>query len=151
MNTILGTFGMGGRLGRAIREDRGLAYYVSSAFIPYRHEGPFLVRAGVAPESVHATLEQIKSVVRGMMKNGPTVQELLESKASIIRSIPRRLETNRAAADALADLQFYGLGLDYFERLPGLIEKVSAKEVRRVAREYLHPDNAVAILAGPVE
>jgi zinc protease len=151
MNTILGRFGMGGRLGRSIREDKGLAYYISSAFVPYRHEGPFLARAGVAPGNITAALDGIQEVVRGMMKSGPTSQELQESKANIIRSLPRQLETNRAVVAALADAQFYNLGLDYFERLPKLIDKVSAKEVRRVAREYLHPDTAVVVLAGPVE
>ena len=150
MNTILGRFGMGGRLGRTIREDQGLAYYVVSAFIPYRYAGPFLVRAGVNPAHVDRAVREIRNGVLKMRDEGVSSQELQESKDFIIKSLPRQLETNGAVAAALADIQFYNLGLDYFERYPDLINAVSAKDVLRVAREYLYPDSLSIILAGPV-
>jgi len=151
MNTVLGRFGMGGRLGRTIREQEGLAYYVMSAFVPYRYVGPFLVRAGVNPKNVDRAVKEIRNGVLKMRDGGVTPQELRESKDFIIKSLPRQLETNGAVAAALADIQFYNLGLDYFERYPDIIEAVSARDVLRVAREYLHPNNLSIVLAGPVE
>ena len=151
MNTILGRFGMGGRLGRTIREDEGLAYYVMSAFIPYRYVGPFLVRAGVNPKNVDKAVREIRNGVLKMRDEGVSSRELQESKDFIVKSLPRQLETNGAVAAALADIQFYNLGLDYFERYPDLIKAVSARDVLRVAREYLHPDSLSIILAGPVK
>ncbi|MEJ2744178.1 MAG: pitrilysin family protein [bacterium] len=150
MNTILGRFGMGGRLGRTIREQQGLAYYVTSAFIPYRYVGPFIVKAGVNPKNVDKAVKAIREGVLAMRDDGVTSKELKESKDFIIKSLPRRLETNFAVASALADIQFYNLGLDYFERYPDLINAVSVKDVLRVAREYLYPNNLSIILAGPV-
>lgn len=151
MNTVLGRFGMGGRLGRAIREEKGMAYYAFSAFVPYRYAGPFLVRAGVNPKNIIPAVEEIRKALIAMAGKGVTAQELSESEAYLIKSVPRQLETNAAVAAALADIQFYRLGLDYFERYPELIGKVSLGDVSRVAREYLHPDNCIVVIAGPVE
>lgn len=150
MNTVLGRFCMGGRLGRALREDRGLAYYVSSAFIPYRGTGPFLVRAGVNPKNVDEAVRGIRNGILKMKNDGVTDEELAESKEFLVNSLPRMFETNTGVADALADVEFYRLGPDYFARYPGLIGGVTAKDIRRVANDYLHPDNLVIVLAGPV-
>lgn len=151
MNTVLGRFGMGGRLGRKIREQEGLAYYVASAFIPYRFVGPFVVKAGVNPKNVDKAVKAIRDGVLAMRDDGVTSKELQESKDFIIKGLPRQLETNLAVASALADVQYYDLGLDYFDRYPELIDAVSVKDVLRVAREYLYPDNLSIVLAGPVE
>ncbi|MCX6356909.1 MAG: pitrilysin family protein, partial [Candidatus Aureabacteria bacterium] len=59
MNSILGQFGMGGRLGRAIREERGLAYYAFSSIVPYRHVGPIILRAGVNPKNLDKAIEEM--------------------------------------------------------------------------------------------
>ncbi|MEI6632432.1 MAG: pitrilysin family protein [Chlamydiota bacterium] len=151
MNTVLGRFGMGGRLGRVIREDRGLAYYVSSAFVPYRGAGPFLVRAGVNPKNVDEAVREIRNGILKMKNEGVTNEELAESREYLVNSLPRMIETNAGVADALADAEFYRLGLDYFARYPGLIGGVTAKDVRRVANDYLYPDNLAIVLAGPVD
>ncbi len=151
MNTILGRFGMGGRLGRTIREDQGLAYYIYSFFVPYKHVGPFLVRAGVNPKNVDKVINEIKSGLLKIMEEQVKKQEIEESKEYLIRSLPRQLETNGAVAAALASVEFYNLGLDYFERLPGIIRQLNRKDIHRVARKYLHPDNCAVTLAGPLE
>jgi zinc protease len=52
MNTILGQFGLGGRLAENIRERQGMAYYAYSAFDPSVGPGPLVIRAGVDPANV---------------------------------------------------------------------------------------------------
>jgi zinc protease len=48
----------------------------------------------------------------------------------------------------LSTMEFYGLGLDYPERYPELIRKVTKEEVLRVARTYLHPENFLLVVVG---
>ena len=48
MNTILGRFAMGGRLGRSVREEQGMAYYTYSAFAGGLGPGPFRGSCGSA-------------------------------------------------------------------------------------------------------
>ena len=52
MNTVLGQYGLGGRLGDSIRERQGMAYYVFSGFDANVAEGPLVIRAGVNPANV---------------------------------------------------------------------------------------------------
>jgi zinc protease len=151
MNNVLGRFGMGGRLGRVIREEEGLAYYAYSSFVAYKHVGPYLIRVGVNPENVDRAVREVRNTMLGMIEGGATKEELEESKDSIIRSLPRQLETNGAVAAALAGIEFFDLGLDYFERLPDIIRSVSRRDVQRVAHKYLHPENCAIVLAGPVK
>ncbi|MCX6357018.1 MAG: insulinase family protein, partial [Candidatus Aureabacteria bacterium] len=92
-----------------------------------------------------------QGALKMMVRDGVTAAELEESKECLVNSVPRMLETNGAVASALADIQFYNLGLDYFERYPQLIGGVSRGDIRRVAREYLHPDNLAIVAAGPVQ
>src|SRR6185312_9519702 len=94
MNNILGQFGLGGRLAENIRERQGMAYYAFSSFDPTVGEGPLVVRAGVDPRNVHRTLEAIDAEVRELGERGPAAVEVEETRAYLIGSIPRLLETN---------------------------------------------------------
>ena len=151
MNHLLGGFGTGGRLTRLLREGRDGARHLSSAFIPYRGAGVFLVRAGVNPEKAAEAVREIRNELLGMKGDGAAEAELLRSREALVNAVPRVRETNAGVADALAEMEFFRLGLDYLERCPGLFAAVTEKEVRRVAHEYLHPDNLVIVVAGPVE
>jgi zinc protease len=149
MNNVLGQFGLGGRLADNIRERQGMAYYAFSSFDPSVGDGPLVVRAGVDPRNVDRAIDAIDTEVRQLGEDGPTVREVEESRAYLIGSIPRLLETNHSIAGFLQGCEQYGLGLDYDRRLPGLLEAVTLDEVRRAAAEVLCPERAAVAIAGP--
>jgi zinc protease len=149
MNNVLGQFGLGGRLADNIRERQGMAYYAFSSFDPSVGDGPLVVRAGVDPRNVDRAIEAIDTEVRQLGKHGPTAQEVEETRAYLIGSIPRLLETNYSIAGFLQGCEQYGLGLDYDRRLPGLLEAVTTDEVRSAAAEVLCPERAAVAMAGP--
>ncbi len=151
MNNVLGQFGLGGRLGENIRERQGMAYYAFSSCDPNIGEGPLLVRAGVDPNNVERTLEAIDNEVRDLGRSGPTPVEVNETREFLIGSIPRMLETNQTIATFLQNAEQFGLGLDYDQRLPGLIAAVRIEEVAAAAAEVLHPEAAAIAVAGPHE
>ncbi len=149
LNSALGEFGLGGRLGMAIRERAGLAYYAYSHLAPGLGAGPYLVRAGVAPDRVRRALDLMRRTIAGVLARGFTAAEVNDSKRALISSVPRRMETNRDAAAFLADSEFYGLGIDYPERLPELIAAVARREIEAVGRKYLTLGRHVLVVAGP--
>ncbi len=149
MNNVLGQFGLGGRLADNIRERQGMAYYAFSSFDPSVGDGPLVVRAGVDPRNVDRAIEAIDTEVRQLGEHGPTAQEVEESRAYLIGSIPRLLETNHSIAGFLQGCEQFGLGLDYDRRLPGLLEAVTFDEVGRAAAEVLCPERAGVAIAGP--
>ena len=122
MDNILGQFGLGGRVADNIRERQGMAYYAFSSFNPSFGDAPLVVRAGVDPGNVGRALDAIDMEVRLLGEQGPTPNEVEETRAYLIGSIPRLLETNHSIAAFLQSCEQFGLGLDYDRRLPGLLE-----------------------------
>jgi zinc protease len=149
MNTILGQFGLGGRLAENLREEQGMAYYAFSSFDGTVGEGPLLIRAGVDPRNVTRALAAIEREVEMLQREGPTRAEIEESRASLIGSIPRLLETNESIAEFLQLCEQFGLGLDYDRRLPCLLQQVTLEDVRAAAAELLRTDHASVAVAGP--
>lgn len=149
MNNVLGQFGLGGRLAENIRERQGMAYYAYSTLDAMVGEGPLIVRAGVDPSNVERTIEAIDQEVRAFGAGGPTRDELEETRASLIGSIPRMLESNESIAEFLLHAELFGLGLDYDRRLPELLRDVTLDDVRDAASSVLCPEHAAIVVAGP--
>src|SRR5262249_28351898 len=110
MNTVLGEFALGGRLGDNIRERQGMAYYVSSTLGAGPIAGPLMVRAGVSAENVTRTVTAIDAELERMAVDGPTEQEFTESRQYLVGSMPLQLETNLGIAEYLQGVEFFGLG-----------------------------------------
>ena len=151
MNNILGQFGLGGRLADNVRERQGMAYYTYSSFDPAPAQAPLIIRAGVDPANVRRAIAAIDHEVENLGVNGPTEQELEETRDFLVGSIPRLLETNQSIASFLQIAEEFQLGLDFDRRLPGLLRKVTLDEVRAAAREALRPSQANLAVAGPDE
>jgi zinc protease len=149
MNNALGQYAIGGKLGDSIRERQGMAYYVYSSLDATFGPGPFSIRAGVSAANVERTIASIDAELSSVIKDGFTPQEIDESKSYMIGSLPRQLETNAAIASFLLNVETFGLGLDYDERLPGLIKAVTKDAADAAARRLLNPDKATIAVAGP--
>ena len=151
MNHIMGQYSMGGRLGDSIRERQGMAYYVYSSLDALLAPGPLMVRAGVSAANVVRAVASIDEELKNLVKDGPTEQELIESKQYLIGSLPRTLETNAGIAAFLQTAEFFGLGLDYDVRVPGLLQAVTRDEVHEAARRAVDPSKATVVVAGPYD
>jgi zinc protease len=149
MNNALGQYAIGGRLGDSIRERQGMAYYVFSSLDATFGPGPFSIRAGVSAANVEKTIASIDAELAAVLDKGFTDQEIDESKSYMIGSIPRQLETNAAIASFLLSVETFGLGLDYDQRLPGLIGAITKEAADAAARRLLRPQGATVAVAGP--
>lgn len=150
LNNVLGQFGLGGRLAENIRERQGMAYYAYSTLEASLGEGPLITHVGVDPNDIDRALAAIDAEVRALREEGPTEQELEDSRESLIGSVPRLLETNESICEFLIYVEQFGLGLDYDRQVSGLFRHVTMEEVREAAREALDPARAAVVVAGPV-
>ena len=148
-NTILGRFGMMGRLGEKIREEQGLAYYAYSSQDANLAAGAWLASAGVNPDNVEVTVASILAEFARLGDEPVSEEELADSQAFMTGVLPLTLETNEGVASTLLSMEWYGLGLDYLQRYNEIIYGVSAADVQRVAAAYLRPDRYTAVVAGP--
>jgi zinc protease len=151
MNHIMGQYSMGGRLGDSIRERQGMAYYVYSSLDANVVPGPLMVRAGVSAANIARAVASIDAELTSLAADGPTEQELTDSKQYLVGSLPRTLETNAGIAAFLQTAEFFGLGLDYDVRVPGLLQAVTRDEVHEAARRTVDPSKATVVVAGPYD
>ena len=149
MNNVLGQYSLGGRLGDSIREKQGMAYYVFSSLDAGPIPGPLSVRAGVNPGNVERAVASIDAELTRLASDGPTETEVRESKQYLIGSLPRQLETNAGIASFLQSIEFFDLGLDYDQRVAGLLTAVTPGDVHAAARRTLDPGRATLVVAGP--
>jgi zinc protease len=148
-NSILGVFGLMGRLGEKVREEQGLAYYSYSRVDGGAGPGPWSVVAGVNPTSVEQATESIRAEIRRICEEPVSAEELADNKAFITGSLPLRLETNEGVARYILDMERYDLGLDYLQRYDALINAVTVERVQAVAQRWLDPDAYALAVAGP--
>jgi zinc protease len=146
MNQILGGGGLTSRLMRSIREKHGWAYDVHSALGARRFPGPFLVALQTKNETASPAIEEVLKQIREIRNTGVTAEELEEAKGFLTGSFPLRFDTNQEAVGLLAGMEMYGLGMDYPDRYPAIINAVTRNDVLRVARKYLHPDRGVLVV-----
>jgi zinc protease len=146
MNYILGGGGFSSRLMDSIRDEMGLAYDVHSIFSSSMYGGVF--RAGVQTKNASAktVIEEVLGHMKRIKKEAVTDSEIEDAKAFLMGSFPRRLDTMRKIANFLAVVEFYGLGLDYPDRYPEIINSITREDVLRVAIKYLDTDNYVLVV-----
>lgn len=148
-NTVLGVFGMMGRLGEVVREQQGLAYYVYSTQDAGLDTGVWMAGAGVNPAQMGRALDSILAEIERMGRAPVTAEELADSKAYLTGVLPLTLETNDGIASTLLNMEWYGLGLDFLYRYNDLIDAVTVDDVLRVAQAYLRPEAMAIVTAGP--
>jgi zinc protease len=148
-NSILGVFGLMGRLGEKVREEQGLAYYSYSRVDGGPGPGPWRVTAGVNPVNVEKAVDSIRAEVRRICQEPVNTEELADNKAFITGSLPLRLETNEGVARTILDMERYDLGLDYLQRYSTLINAITAEQIQAVAQRWLDPDAYALAIAGP--
>jgi len=148
-NSVLGQFGMMGRIGDVVREQAGLAYYVHSILSGGLGPGPWSISAGVDPANVTQAVDLICQEIARFVREPVTAEELADSQANFIGRLPLSLESNSGVAGALINLERYDLGLDYYRRFPDMVRAVTPELVLEAARRYLDPDRLGIAIAGP--
>ena len=146
MNYILGGGGFASRLMGEIRNKRGLAYSVASFFDPGKYPGSFQIvlqtKNSSARDAIALSLQQMERIRKELVSE----KELEGAKKYLIGSFPMRLDTQGKLANFLTQVEYYGLGLDYPEKYPSLIQSITREEVLRVARKYLDPKKYVLVI-----
>lgn len=148
LNHILGGGGFSSRLFTEVREKRGLAYSVYSYLAPYDHAG--LVLGGVATRNDRAgeSLRIIRGEMRRLATEGPTDVELAKAKKFLVGSYALRFDSSLKIADQLVQLQLDRLGMDYPLRRNGLIEAVTADDIRSAATKLFGDGELLVVAVG---
>ncbi len=148
MNYILGGGGFASRLMDNIRDNRGLAYAVGSAFDPGLEPGYFAVSLETKNVSADLAVKEVLAEIKRIQTQPVSPEELADAKSYLIGSFPRKMDSMGKRARLMGVVEFYGLGLDYPWRYPGLIRGLTAADLQKVAQKYLHPDKYLLVVVG---
>ena len=148
-NTVLGVFGMYGRLGKRVREENSLAYFAYSSITGGLGPGPWRVNTGVDPDNIYAVLPLIQQEIRKLLDKPIPDDELDDSKAFLTGSLPLHLETNEGLAQAITNMERHQLGLDYLQQYVSIITTIHSREVREAMARWIHPEHCAVAIAGP--
>lgn len=148
LNNALGGGSMSSRLFEEVREKRGLVYSIGTQLTPYKAAGLFSGSLATSNAQVAAALQLVRDEFARIVREGLTPEELAASKAYLTGSFPLRLSSNAAIAGMLVAMQISGLGTDYIEQYPKLINAVTAEDVRRVAQRLLDRENLLVVVVG---
>lgn len=148
MNEILGG-GFSGRLMNDIRSKMGLAYGVSGGVsADWDHPGLFRVWMGTKSGSTLQAINALHGEIGNLVSAPFTPTELKQAKESILNAFVFTMDSKDKILNQQMTLAFYGYPADYWDRYAAQIEKVTAEDVARVAKKYVHPEDIRLLVVG---
>ncbi len=150
MNHILGAGGFSSRLMDSIRDKQGLAYGITSHYDARALPGSFWVSLQTRTETTNQAISGVLAEIKAIREAPVSDQELAEAKSFLMGSFPLRLDSTAKLAQVLAQVEFFGLGFEYFTQYPKWIERVTKEDVLRVAKQYLDPQRYALVVVGNV-
>ncbi|MBF0319346.1 MAG: insulinase family protein [Nitrospirae bacterium] len=151
MNYILGGGGFASRMLKTIRDNMGLAYDIHSHFASLKYAGDFQTVIQTKNESANVAIKEILNQIKAMKGSDVTDGELNDAKSFLTGSFPRKTDTMDKIAMFMAQVEFYGLGLDYDKKYPAIINALTKEDIRRSAQKYLPGDNYKLAIVGNQE
>jgi predicted Zn-dependent peptidase len=149
LDVMSATFGeVGRRLVTEIRDKRGLASGVGSAYYGFSDVGTWLASVGTSPANADQVIELIIAEMRKMRSVPLSASELDDAKSYIEGRAVLGLQTSIAFAQYLADREAIGVEPPLEEYLRR-VASVTVDDVARVAQKYLDPDAATLVLLVP--
>jgi zinc protease len=149
-NLILGRLGLYGRLGKKVRDESGLAYYSYSTLQSKLFSGLFAVYAGVNPSNLVKAKEAIIKEIKEITSEPISQEELETAKRNSLGALSISLDTSVERVAILHEIEYNNLGLDYLERIPAILDRVSSEEILAGFQKYVNPDSLSTATAGPV-
>lgn len=142
---------MSSRLFIEVREKRGLAYSVRSGLSPYQDIGCFVIQAGLAKGRVDEALKVIAKELGIILKKPVGKEELRRAKENMKGRIALSFEDSSNLAD------WYGRKLLLQNKVVSLeeyivkMEKVTAEDIMKVAKEIFREKNLCIAAIGQIE
>ena len=149
MNVILGEVASS-RLFHEIRAKRGLAYDIHSYLDHFQDCGAMTVYAGVHPKNLEIAIAAILEQLT-LLKEKVSEDELVDAKELSKGRLLLRMEDSRSVAGWVGGQEILSGKIMDVEEVVAIIEKVTAEEMRAVAKELLVGDKLRLSVVGLVK
>jgi len=149
-NRIL-SYGIDSRLGKYVRAEKGLAYRVRGTFRPERQAGAFVASVDTKPSSTAEAIEAMFEVFARMRRQDVTDGEIAEAKLATTGSMVMGMQTIAQQAARRVEGILNGYPVDYYDRYPDRVGKVTKQAIREVMRRHISPDEMAIVVVAPAD
>lgn len=147
VNTILGGY-FGSRLMKNIREEKGFTYGIHSAWLSMKYSGTFLIQTDVGNEYIRPTLDEIRKEIHLLIDEGARDGELELVKNFMLGRSASARETPSQIGSMIRTCLVNGFEFSEFDRQFEVIQSVQSEDIKRLAAQYLLPENLLEVVCG---
>ena len=148
--TILGK-GMSSRLFLKVREDLGAAYYIGAGLSTFSNRSHLAIRAGLSKKKFDLVLSEITKEASALKNELVLSEELDKAKEYIIGKMFLSLETADSISDFYAEQEVLKLKIKSPQEEADSIRRVTAQDIRRIARKIFNKNNVNLAIVGDVK
>ncbi len=150
LNAVLGD-GMSSRLFLGVREEKGLAYDVSSGIVEYADSGALEVSAGVDPVALPAAIEAILAELTRLVDEPVPAAELAKAKAYLSGGLELRMDDTRHLASWIGGQEALHDRVFTLDEALASVEAVRSDEVQRLAASLFRDEQLRMAVVAPVK
>ncbi|HEY8800087.1 MAG TPA: pitrilysin family protein [Candidatus Limnocylindrales bacterium] len=148
LNAVLGD-GMSSRLFLSVREEKGLAYDVSSGLVDYADAGSLEISAGVDPTRLPAALEAVLVELARLRDETVPPEELAKAKAYLSGGLELRMDETRHLASWVGGQEALHDKVLTLDEALLEVAAVSAEDIRRLAGQLVVDDGLRLAVVAP--
>jgi len=148
MTTLLGS-SFSGRLFNVIRDKMGEAYTLGGNYVPGPDMGFIYFYVLTTEEKTEEVLELIKAEIRALQGTEVGTNEFNDMKTYLKGTFKSSLETNSSLGYTAGLDELYGLGYRHYEDYEGIIDAITADDIRRLATKYLDLEKMATAITKP--
>lgn len=150
VNRILGGGAFKSRLWNDVRENRGLAYHVTTFLTHQDHAQLLMGIAGTKNEAAEQVVDLVRSNWKKLHEEGVTQEELDFAKEYVKGSLFVKLDSTATLCAFLSTFQHLNLGPNFINERNALIDKITLEEVNTfIAETFIKPADLTFIIVGP--
>ncbi len=146
LNIILGASGLSSRLFLELRDKKGLAYVVRSAYDVARLSANFSIYIATEPNNIETSLKGFDEEIEKIKTIPVSEEELENAKNNIFGKWAFIGETNSQQANWLAHYGIMGFGFDFHEKAVEKIKKVTPQDIIACANKYFNDTYVLSVL-----
>jgi len=137
------------RLFSNVRSKKALAYAVSGDIgTDYDHPGILQLGLNTKTSTTAAAIDALNEEIASLKTNPGSPAEIAKAKDAILNSFIFRFDSSEKVLGERMTYEFYGYPADFLEKYRAGIDKVTEKDVARVAEKYVHRDKLAILVVG---
>lgn len=148
LNAVLGD-GMSSRLFLGVREEKGLAYDVSSGVVEYADAGALEISAGVDPVQLPAAIEAILGELTRLVAEPVPSEELAKAKAYLSGGLELRMDDTRHLASWIGGQEALHDRVLTLDEALAFVDAVRPEDIRDLAEQLFREDGLRMAVVAP--